>query len=95
MDNNVKLLKVSSRTNVGNLTSAILHSIDCGQAVELRCVGAGALNQAVKAVALINVQYTQNKANKQLSTAPTFFEDNSLTGISMKLVQMIPYNGAD
>lgn len=49
----MKIINVSSKTNVGKLTGSILHSIDENPegGIELRCVGASSLNQMYKAVA--------------------------------------------
>ena len=46
------LLKVGARSNSQNLAAAISHGIYDSKQVTLRAVGAGAVNQAVKAIAI-------------------------------------------
>lgn len=45
-------LRVSASSNPQSLASAIAHAIYDNRAVKLRAVGAGAVNQAVKAIAI-------------------------------------------
>lgn len=47
-----KTLFVSASSPVGKLGSAIAHSVYEGTRVELRAIGAGAISQAMKAVAV-------------------------------------------
>ena len=47
-----KLLKVSASSNAQSLASAIAHSIYETRTCKIRAVGAGAVNQAVKAIAI-------------------------------------------
>lgn len=47
-----KILKVSNSQNAAALASAISHGIYDGQEVILRAIGAGAVNQAVKAITI-------------------------------------------
>lgn len=46
------ILRVSSSSAAGPLASALSHAVYDGQHVALRAVGAGAVNQAVKAIAI-------------------------------------------
>lgn len=46
------LLRVSSSSSANSLASAISHAVYDGKRVTLRAIGAGAVNQAVKAVAI-------------------------------------------
>jgi stage V sporulation protein S len=46
------LLKVKSSSPASSLASAISHGVYDGKRVTLRAIGAGAVNQAVKAVAI-------------------------------------------
>ena len=46
------LLRVAASSNPQQLAAAIAHSVYAGQAPKLRAVGAGAVNQAVKALAI-------------------------------------------
>jgi stage V sporulation protein S len=45
-------LRVSASSNAQSLASAIAHAIYDSRQVKLRAVGAGAVNQAVKAIAI-------------------------------------------
>lgn len=47
-----ELLKVSGRSNAHSLASALAHSIYEGRRPKVRAIGAGAVNQAVKALAI-------------------------------------------
>jgi stage V sporulation protein S len=46
------LLRVSGGSNAASLASAISHGVYDGRKVVLRAIGAGAVNQAVKSVAI-------------------------------------------
>lgn len=46
------VLRVAGASNPQQLASAIAHAVYAGQAPKLRAVGAGAVNQAVKACAI-------------------------------------------
>lgn len=46
------LLRVSANSNPQSVASAIAHAIYDARAVKLRAIGAGATNQAVKAIAI-------------------------------------------
>lgn len=46
------LLRVAGSSNPQQLAAAIAHAIYAGQSPKLRAVGAGAVNQAVKALAI-------------------------------------------
>lgn len=46
------LLRVAAGSNSKDLAAAIAHGVYAGQAPKLRAVGAGAVNQAVKALAI-------------------------------------------
>lgn len=49
MKKSEQIIKVSSSSSVSTLSGCIVSSIEEGSEVELRTMGAGALNQAVKA----------------------------------------------
>lgn len=51
-ENEDRLLRVKGSSAPGTLASAISHGIYEGQNVSLRAIGASAVNQAVKAVAI-------------------------------------------
>ena len=46
------VLRVKSSSNAGSLASAIAYAVYDGKKVSLRAIGAGAVNQAVKSVAI-------------------------------------------
>lgn len=46
------VLRVSNSSNASKLASAISHAVYDGKKVKLRAIGAGAVNQAVKAIAI-------------------------------------------
>lgn len=50
--NNKEILKVSSKSNPNAVAGAIAGLLNEGKKVEVDSIGAGALNQAVKAVAI-------------------------------------------
>lgn len=47
----VKVIKVSAKTSIPSLTGSIVISIESKESVELRAVGAGAVNQMYKGIA--------------------------------------------
>lgn len=49
---NNKVLKISSKTNVNSVAGAIVGILKENKKVEMQAVGAGAVNQAVKAIAV-------------------------------------------
>lgn len=51
-DSEEALLRVSSGSSAASLASAVSHAVYDGGRVTLRAIGAGAVNQAVKAVAI-------------------------------------------
>lgn len=48
------VLRVKSSSSAASLASAISHAVYDGKRVTLRAIGAGAVNQAVKAIAIAN-----------------------------------------
>lgn len=64
------LLKVKSSSSAPNLASAIANNIYDGHNVVLRAIGAGAVNQAVKAIAI--AQSYVGPRGKVLSCRPGF-----------------------
>lgn len=52
MDENDYILKVKASSVPHSVASAIAHGIYDGKSVVARCIGAGAVNQAVKATAI-------------------------------------------
>lgn len=49
---NNKVLKISSKSNVNSVAGAIVGILKENKKVEMQAVGAGAVNQAVKAIAV-------------------------------------------
>ncbi len=52
MDNTIKLLKVSSKSKPNSVAGAIAGMIRSEARVQIQTIGAGALNQAVKGIAI-------------------------------------------
>jgi len=52
MDSNIKLLKVSSKSKPNSVAGAIAGIIRSDARVQIQTIGAGALNQAIKGVAI-------------------------------------------
>ena len=64
------ILKVSSKSDVTSVAGAITELIKQEKEVEINVIGAGALNQAIKAVAIARGFITP--LGKDLSCKPTF-----------------------
>lgn len=52
MENNIKLLKVSSKSKPNSVAGAIAGVVRSNARVQIQTIGAGALNQAIKGVAI-------------------------------------------
>jgi stage V sporulation protein S len=52
MDENIKLLKVSSKSKPNSVAGAIAGMIRSSSRVQIQTIGAGALNQAIKGIAI-------------------------------------------
>lgn len=72
----MEFLKVSSKSSPSSVAGAIAGMIKDGVPVEMQCVGAGAVNQAVKAIAIsrgflapigIDIMCTPSFADIQIS----------------------------
>ena len=66
----MEILKVSSRSNPNSVAGAMAGVVRQSGAVEVQVVGAGALNQAVKAIAIARGYLTPS--NVDLVCIPTF-----------------------
>ena len=66
----METLKVSTRSNPNSVAGAIAGAVRQTGAVEIRIVGAGALNQAIKAVAIARGHVTASGVD--LVCIPTF-----------------------
>jgi stage V sporulation protein S len=81
IDTNAVELRVAAKTATAELASAISHAVYDGKKVVLRAIGAGAVNQAVKALAVAS-GYTAQRglslANRPgLVTVPIDGEDKT------------------
>jgi stage V sporulation protein S len=83
----VEILKVSSRSNPNSVAGAMAGVVRQSGAVEVQVVGAGALNQAVKAIAIARGYLTPS--NVDLVCIPTFadieIEGESRTAIRLSV----------
>lgn len=52
MESNIKLLKVSSKSKPNSVAGAIAGMVRSDERVQIQTIGAGALNQAVKGIAI-------------------------------------------
>lgn len=83
-----KTMMVSASSPVGKLGSAIAHSVYGGIHVELRAIGAGAVNQACKAIAVAR-RYVQPQ-NKDILVRIGFSDvdlpDKEVTALTFEIV---------
>ena len=84
----MEILKVSSKSNPNKVAGAIAGVISKNEQVELQAIGAGAVNQAVKAVAIAS-RFLREQGTK-VSMVPGFVEiqigEEMRTGITMKII---------
>ncbi len=87
----VEVLKVSSKSNPNSVAGALAGVVRVAGVVEIQVVGAGALNQAIKAVAIARGYMAT--AGQDLNCRPTFtdirIEGESRTAIRLE-VQACP-----
>jgi stage V sporulation protein S len=81
----VEVLKVSSRSNPNSVAGAMAGVVRQTGAVEVQVVGAGALNQAVKAIAIARGYLTPS--NVDLVCIPTF-ADIEIDGESRTAIRL-------
>ena len=81
----MEILKVSSRSNPNSVAGAMAGVVRQSGAVEVQVVGAGALNQAVKAVAIARGYLTPS--NVDLVCIPTF-ADIEIDGESRTAIRL-------
>lgn len=83
----MEVLKVSSNSNPNKVAGAIAGVLSKADQVELQAIGAGAVNQAVKAVAIAS--RFQSEQRKKLFMIPGFVEigigDEVRTGITLRV----------
>jgi stage V sporulation protein SpoVS len=83
----MEVLKVSSKSNPNKVAGAIAGVLSKSNQVELQAIGAGAVNQAVKAVAIAS-RFLDERGTS-ISMVPGFVEiaigEEMRTGISFKV----------
>ena len=83
----VEVLKVSSNSNPNKVAGAIAGAVSKAGSVEIQAIGAGAVNQAVKAIAIARRFVGEN--GNDLYMVPGFMdvtiEGQRRTGISIKV----------
>ncbi len=83
----METLKVSSNSNPNKVAGAIAGALTKSDRVEIQAIGAGAVNQAVKAIAV--ARRFLNESGKDVYMVPGFMEatiDNEKrTGVSFKV----------
>ena len=82
------LLKVRGSSNTHDLAAAISHGVYDSRKVTLRAVGAGAVNQSIKAIAV--AQGLVGNRGLVLSVRPGFvtvqMPDGPVSGITMRII---------
>ena len=81
----MEYLKVSSKSSPASVAGAIAGLVKDGAPVNMQCVGAGAVNQAIKAVAIARGFLIPTGVD--LSCAPTF-SDIEISGESRTAVRI-------
>lgn len=87
MDTTDKLIKVASSTDSNKLAGSIysIYQENAEQNILIRCVGAGSLNQAIKAVIISNKFFA--KKGVVVATQPSFKDiENNMTAIELKIL---------
>lgn len=83
----MEAIKVSSRSVPKSVAGAIAAVIREGNSAEVQAVGAGAVNQAVKAIAIAHLYFTEE--SHELVCVPSFSElevnGEEKTGISFRV----------
>ncbi len=83
----MEILKVSSKSNPNSVAGAIAGALGKEESVEIQAIGAGAVNQAIKAIAVSRRFINEN--GKDIGMIPGFVEieigGEKRTGISMKV----------
>lgn len=83
------IIKVASATPAGTLGSAVSHAVQSGKPVALRAVGAGAVNQGIKAIAIARGYLAPLGFN--ITCLPAFCnvrmpDNQELSGILLRIV---------
>ncbi len=82
----MEILKVSSKSNPSKVAGAIANTIRTAGKVEIQTIGAGSLNQAVKAVAIARGFVAPSGNN--LSIVPAF-SDILIDGVQKTAIKLI------
>jgi len=69
----MEILKVASRSNPNSVSGAIAGALDQDGVVELHAIGAGAVNQTVKAIAIAR-RLIERDESRQIRVIPGFME---------------------
>jgi len=84
------LLKVRGSSDATRLASAISHAVYAGKDVTVRAIGAGAVNQTQKAVAIAN-GFVASRGYR-LATLPSFtnveMDDATVTAMSFHIMRL-------
>lgn len=91
MNDEVRILKVKSGANVQSVAGCIAACINKGESVELHAIGAGAVNQMIKAVIIARGYVAAT--GKNLAVIPGFGtvkgeENGDRTMITTKIVEL-------
>lgn len=85
---NEVILKVAHSSNSNKVAGAIVKNFEEGKTVKIHVIGAGALHQGIKGVAIARGFIAPQ--GKDLSVIPGFFEceidGKKITGLTLKLV---------
>lgn len=84
----METLKISSKSNVNAVAGAIAGLIKDNKSVEMKAVGAGAVNQAIKSVIIANgfIAPTGQKIKIEPAFCTVEIEDEDRSAIKLKLV---------
>jgi stage V sporulation protein S len=84
---NFKILRVKGSTSSISLASTIAHSVYNSEPVSIRAIGAAAVNQAIKALAI--AQSYVGAKGLRISVIPGFadveMEDGTVTAITLRI----------
>ncbi len=81
-------LKVSSKSSPASVAGAVAGMVNDGVPVNIQCVGAGAVNQAIKAIAIARGFLIPK--GRDISIAPTF-SDIEIGGESRTAIRIAVY----
>ena len=83
----------SSKEYIKKLANAILQVYEKHDSVKMRCVGAGALNNAVKSFIIASEEFKKKEDAGELLLSPSFttvdFNGDQKTGIVFEVIEML------